>query len=477
MADDEDQAADVDDGSIEIIRLLKGFLQGSEEAGEALLQLSGKETRGLLLNGFLCDIVELQLSQADNRLCELTCGIIANLALQNSSLEFLASNMDVSKLLLKSVCGTDDPNVITEALRAFSNMAYLSRLNFVGEYLSSLGKFSLLLAENSLSGALVAQLVQLVYYIHVYDNNLRSWYATWNAAAFFQPLFLLGTKGDCATALQEDLLSALKAEKLGDANGLEWLLLCADAATSPSDDETKTEFAHWAELMSADWLLIVCLQLLVANESSGWERGQTPSSITLATSEQFLILSILENLVSYRIDGAASEQKQSAVDFVLRRIPVSGGVCGPSWLLRVMLELFLFAGGVRGAHSLRAGGLQVFVVLGPPPHAVRSVVYLVCVLYGHAQRDDSAPHSNDTCKEPASHISEAVGKVAEILDLEGNLEWVAQVCNAEHGVQDMIVRLNAILTRQPDTGTGNKTERRCLVTSAALSALLSKLHK
>jgi hypothetical protein len=459
MADDEDQAADVDDGSIEIIRLLKGFLQGSEEAGEALLQLSGKETRGLLLNGFLCDIVELQLSQADNRLCELTCGIIANLALQNSSLEFLASNMDVSKLLLKSVCGTDDPNVITEALRAFSNMAYLSRLNFVGEYLSSLGKFSLLLAENSLSGALVAQLVQLVYYIHVYDNNLRSWYATWNAAAFFQPLFLLGTKGDCATALQEDLLSALKAEKLGDANGLEWLLLCADAATSPSDDETKTEFAHWAELMSADWLLIVCLQLLVANESSGWERGQTPSSITLATSEQFLILSILENLVSYRIDGAASEQKQSAVDFVLRRIPVSGGVCGPSWLLRVMLELFEEAVLMRDAH------------------AVRSVVYLVCVLYGHAQRDDSAPHSNDTCKEPASHISEAVGKVAEILDLEGNLEWVAQVCNAEHGVQDMIVRLNAILTRQPDTGTGNKTERRCLVTSAALSALLSKLHK
>jgi hypothetical protein len=460
MADDEDQAAaDVDDGSIEIIRLLKGFLQGSEEAGEALLQLSGKETRGLLLNGFLCDIVELQLSQADNRLCELSCGIIANLVLQNSSLEFLASNMDVAKLLLKSACGTDDPAVVTEALRAFSNMAYLSRLDLVGEYLSSLGKFSLLLAENSLSGALVAQLVQLVYYIHVYDNNLRSWYATWNAAAFFQPLFLLGTEGECTAALEEDLRFALKVGKLGHASGLEWLLLCADAATSPTDRENKAEFAHWAELMSADWLLVVCLQLLVAHESTEWELGQTPSSITLATSEQFLILSILENFVSYRIDGAASEQKQSAVDFVLRRIPVRGGVCGPLWLLRVMLELFEEAVLMRDAH------------------AVRSVVYLVCVLYGHAQRDDSAPHSNDTCKEPASHISEAVEKVAEILDLEGNLEWVAQVCNAEHGVQDMIVRLNATLTRQPDTGTGNKTERRCLVTSAALSALLSKLHK
>jgi hypothetical protein len=460
MADDEDQAADVDDGSIEIIRLLKGFLQGSEEAGEALLQLSGKETRGLLLNGFLCDIVELQLSQADNRFCELTCGIIANLALQTSSLEFLASNMDVAKLLLKSACGTDDPNVITEALRAFSNMAYLSRLDFVGEYLSSLGKFSLLLAENSLSGALVAQLVQLVYYIHVYDNNLRSWYVTWNAAEFFQPLFLLGTEGDCTTALQEDLLSALKAEKLGDANGLEWLLLCADAATSPSDDENKVEFAHWTELMSADWLLMVCLQLLVANESSGWEGGQTASTITLATSEQFLTLSILENLVSYRIDGAASEKKQSAVNSVLRKIPVSGGVRGPSRLLRVMLELFEEAVLMRDAH------------------AGRSVAYLVCALYGQdGKRDDSAPHSSDTCKEPASHISEAVGKVAEILDLEGNLEWVAQVCNAEYGVQDVIVRLNAILTRRPDTVAGNQTERRCLVTSAALSALLSKLHK
>jgi hypothetical protein len=459
MADDEDQAADVDDGSIEIIGLLKGFLQGSEEAGEALLQLSGKETRGLLLNSFLCDIVELQLSQADNRLCELTCGIIANLALQNSSLEFLTSNMDVAKLLLQSACGADDPNVVTEALRAFSNMAHLSRLDLVGEYLSSLGMFSLLLAENSLSGALVTQLVQLVYYIHVYDNNLRSWYATWNAAAFFEPLFLLGIEGECTAALEADLLFALKVEKLGDASGLEWLLLCADAATSPTDHENKAEFAHWAELMSADWLLVVCLQLLVAHESTGWERGQTPSSITLATSEQFLILSILENLVSYRIDGAASEQKQSAVDSVLRKIPVSGGVRGPSRLLRVMLELFEEAVLMRDAH------------------AVRSVVYLVCVLYGHAQRDDSAPHSNDTCKEPASHISEAVGKVAEILDLEGNLEWVAQVCNAEHGLQDMIVRLSTILKRQADTGAGNKTDRRCLVTSTALSALLSKLRK
>jgi hypothetical protein len=465
MADDEDQAADIEDGSIEIIRLLKGFLQGSEEAGEALLQLSGKETRGLLLNGFLCDIVELQLSQADNRLCELTCGIIANLALQNSSLEFLASNMDVAKLLLKSAFGTDDPSVITEVLRAFSNMAYLSRLDFVEEYLSSLGKFSLLLAENSLSGALVAQLVQLVYYIHVYDNNLRSWYATWNAAAFFQPLFLLGTEGERTAALQEDLLSALKAEKLGDASGLEWLLLCADAATSPTDDENKAEFAHWAELMSADWLLGVCLQLLVANESSGWDRGQTPSTFTLAASEQFLVLSILENLVGYRIDEQAPEKKQSAVDFILRNIPVSGVVCGPSRLLRVMLELFEEAALMRDAH------------------AVRSVVYLVCALYGQDELwDDSAPDAGRAtakmaCEELALHISDPTSKVAEILALEGNLEWVIQVCNAEYGVQDMIVRLNTILEGQPDTGTGNKTDRRCLVTSAALSALLSKLHK
>lgn len=445
-----------DKGELELMRTLQLFFSGDVEAGESLLALSGNAAFSIeAVKTVIFDVLKLQLNSTIAELVGLSCGIIANLALSERLLNVAASNLDLGKVLIE-VCQTnDDPLVITEALRAMTNIVHGKRATLLHVHYADLASFSLYLSENSLSSELLAQLMQLVYYVHVYssEEEVLVWHDTWDALRFFSPIM-------CVTDdVDSNVVVPLKSVTLAERSGLEWMLLCLDHITGQVVDQPSV-----GRLLQADWLLTTLLSLLLQTNEVGWDdkpRRDLLPPIVLSPAEKFLLVSVLENLVAYWMEKHVERFAQHlwwSLSWVVQEVDMKAG-----WvkLLGALLETCEDAVMMRDSYGVNA------------------VVYIICVLMGDYGTGNGATSTSEQDSGNAAHIggliSQGVGAaltvqaairdVAELVANPEHVTWTSRLTSGEYKMVDMLDTLgtavNADITHTRLVGNiGEEHEKR-----------------
>ncbi|KAJ1396999.1 hypothetical protein B484DRAFT_407158, partial [Ochromonadaceae sp. CCMP2298] len=273
--EDEDEEDEEALDGLEVLQLARAFLGGAESAGEVLLEMSGDASRCRSFSAVVLDVLcvtcqahqaqetqeeaqtQTQAQSKTGRARELAAGIIANLLLHDHTRAILLER-DIFDLLC-SYCDDQDPLFISELLRGLSVLAYKGALQGAlqcepdalvdpaypdasapsgGRGLARLASLCLHLSQACLHPRLLAQLLQLVYYVCASEESFEG---SFEVFGVFAPLMYEYDVEGGGERVNWPALSALRGEMLGGVSGLEWLLLCLEKVTGEAEAEDKLD--------------------------------------------------------------------------------------------------------------------------------------------------------------------------------------------------------------------------------------------
>lgn len=213
-------------------------------------------------------------------------------------------------------------------------------------------------------------------------------------------------------------VQSLLGETVADCSGLEWLLLSMDRLTGDTSGLINT---NATAVCTSKHVLSFLVHVMLSSSLQSWEGGahnhaQQGLGVVLnpSSSERFVTVSIMENIVRYRIDSASHSELLCEIRDVSGSYS-TGQRTGFAALLHSVLETMEDA------------------LLMKDKYGVVASAYLVAQLFGHdnsialdiASVKESSGAS--TCSFLAAHMATifpTLRNVMELLDSHDTYEWL-----------------------------------------------------